>query len=172
MLDKHTIRNGHLTGEAISGLACGTFDERDTALLLCHLEACPACMDAYIDAVSAADPAASPDGCSALEERILASIGKENRRAKNRVVLAGIVKMSVAVALTMLLFFSGAFRKLEESTTSFIQQISIQKEPELPPDRSKGSRWEQLASGYHDGFASLVDRIHAFFIGDDEHEHK
>ena len=65
----------------------------------------------------------------------------------------------------MLLFFSGAFRKLEESTTSFIQQISIQKEPELPPDRSKGNRWEQLASGYHDGFASLVDRIHAFFIG-------
>ena len=89
MLDEHTIRNGHLTGEAIAGLACGAFDERDTALLLCHLEACPACMDAYIDAVSAADPAEPPDGCAALEERILASIGKENRRAKNRVVLAG-----------------------------------------------------------------------------------
>ena len=44
MLDEHTIRDGHLTPEALDTLARGACDERDTALLLCHLEACPACM--------------------------------------------------------------------------------------------------------------------------------
>lgn len=111
MLDEHTIRDGHLTPEALDTLARGACDERDTALLLCHLEACPACMDGYIEAACTAGTDEPAGGYPALESRILTAVTRE-------------------------------------------------------------SRFEKLAAGYSTGFYTLVDRIQAFFIGDDEHDHE
>ena len=104
MLDEHTIRDGHLTPEALDTLARGACDERDTALLLCHLEACPACMDGYIEAACTAGTDEPAGGYPALESRILTAVTRESRRARGRIIAANIAKMSVAVALTMLLF--------------------------------------------------------------------
>ena len=102
MLDEHTIRDGHLTPEALDTLARGACDERDTALLLCHLEACPACMDGYIEAACTAGTDEPAGGYPALESRILTAVTRESRRARGRIIAANIAKMSVAVALTML----------------------------------------------------------------------
>lgn len=172
MLDEHTIRDGHLTPEALAALACGAFDNRDTALLICHLEACPACMDAYIEAACAAGTDQPEGGYPALESRILTAVTRESRRSRGRTIAVNIAKMSVAVALTMLLFFSGAFRKLEESTSYILQQITTEQTAAPPSGQAEESRFDRLASGYNTGFHALVDRIQAFFIGDDEHEHE
>jgi len=170
MLDEHTIRDGHLTPEALDTLARGACDERDTALLLCHLEACPACMDGYTEAACTAGTDEPAGGYPALESRILPAVTRESRRARGRIIAANIAKMSVAVALTMLLFFSGVFHKLGESTSHILQPVTTEEAP--PPGPARESRFEKLAAGYSTGFYTLVDRIQAFFIGDDEHDHE
>ena len=90
MLDEHTIRDGHLTPEALDTLARGACDERDTALLLCHLEACPACMDGYIEAACTAGTDEPAGGYPALESRILTAVTRESRRARGRIIAANI----------------------------------------------------------------------------------
>lgn len=172
MLKEDTIQDGHLSPETITALANGAYSGRDAGLLLLHLEACPSCMDTYIDTLCTSQPDEPAAGTSALQDRILTSINREKRRIRGRTLAFNTAKISVAVALTMLLFFSGAFHRLEEGTSYILQQISADQTPPPSGDDTEKNHWEQLAFSYNAGFQTLVDRIQAFFIGDDEYERK
>ncbi len=176
-LDPAWFDGGHLSAEAIGLLVDGSLYDRDTVLLLSHLEACPACMDAYIAAVSAAEPEEAPPE---LSERILAAVEEESailipapsssrRRAAMRVL-----QLSVAVCLTMLLFFSGVFEFLGKSSRAYMERISTRTEeqttPEKPPKAPGESGWEKFSAGFAGGFESIVNQFNALFTGDERHE--
>ncbi len=175
-LDPAWFDGGHLSAVAIGLLAEGSLSDRDAVLLLSHLEACPACMDAYIAAVSAAEPEEAPPE---LSERILAAVAEEaaaplhtpptsRRRAALRVL-----QLSVAVCLTMLLFFSGVFEFLGKSSRAYMDRISLRTEEQTtsaPPKAPGESGWEKFSAGFAGGFETLVNQFNALFTGDERHE--
>ena len=190
--NRPTVFEGHLSDDIIKKLAAGEMtDAADTLLLLEHLNACPACMDRYIAAVCEMPPEEAPsdEGWEAVVARVEAAIVRQSEEdarqeaaKRQQVIIIGAAKLLVALAMTFLLFFSGVFTAigkysglLFEKMDSRIETILTEQDaedtqkPDDETDEDKDSwTWEGFALGIQDGFGKFCDRIHMYFVGDEE----
>lgn len=189
MSDKQMAFVGHLSDETIHKLAAGgVTDVADTLLLLEHLDACPTCMDRYIAAMCEMpqEDAPSPQGWPVMESRLEAAItqqeeedARQEARKRQQVVIIGITKLLVALAMTFLLFFSGVFGAIGKYSGLLFEKMdsrigTVIKAPDTDgndanqDDDKESWSWETFALGIQDGFGELCDRIHMYFVGDEE----
>lgn len=161
-----TDYDNHLSEQDISALVGGGLSDRDTYLLLLHLEDCRGCMDRYIDAVSECEPESPPDG---LNEGILSRLKTSNpQTTRTQIVIVNIVKLGIAVCLTLLLFFSGTFEQIGRSTQTLVGLISVKSQPSLPQDKSDG--WSRLTDEINTSFSDFAGHFNNLLKGEERNE--
>lgn len=157
MLDQTYFDNGHLSSVALDSLVNGALSPRDTQLLLIHLEHCPACMDAYITALEGV-PLEEPP--ADLEQRVLDRVAQTPPHRNRAPVAVGILKLAVAVCLTMLLLFGNVFHLVFTSSENLAQHLAVTSEA------SGESHWTAFASDFQQGFSDLINRFNHLFDRD------
>lgn len=161
-----TDYDNHLSEQYISALVGGGLSDRDTYLLLLHLEDCRECMDRYIDAVSECVPESPPDG---LNESILSRLKTSNpQTTRTQIVIINIVKLGIAVCLTLLLFFSGTFEQIGRSTQTLVGLISVKSQPSLPRDKSDGL--SRLTDEINTSFSDFAGHFNNLLKGEERNE--
>ena len=150
MLDKRYFQDGHLSSAALEALVKGELSPRDTQLLLIHLEHCPSCMDAYIAALDMTDLVIPPED---LQEQILERVEILSPSRTTVPLSSSLLRLAVAVALTVLLLFGNVFQQVLTSSEKLIQQITVSsEEPRKNPldDFQKG--FNDLINHFNDLF--------------------
>ncbi|MDD3693223.1 MAG: hypothetical protein PHX02_04885 [Oscillospiraceae bacterium] len=173
MLDRSFLTDGHLTDYTINLLADGQTDgysddklsDSDTYMLLSHLESCRECMDSYINAVSMSKLEALPDG---FNEKIISKIKEQQPRDKVQIVFINIMKLSVGVCLTLLLFFSGAFQVMSDATKNIIEYITVKSD--VSPNQLSENSWNKLTDNINANFSDFANHWNNLFKGEDKHE--
>ena len=150
---------GHLSAAAIRALADGLLTPDDALPLLEHLEACPACMDAYIAALEETELQETPDG---LADRVLAAVAREDAADKKTVmvVFPAVAKLMAAVALTMVLFFTGVFDAIGRGARDLVDTIGTSASAR-PEDSGQLARWSEALDT---GIQKLVEQWNAIFV--------
>ena len=153
------FQSGHLPAAAIRALADGLLTPDDALPLLEHLEACPACMDAYIAALAETELQETPEE---LTGRVLAAVERENKTEKKTVlvVFPAVAKLMAALALTMVLFFTGVFDAIGHGARDLVDTISTSSSAR-PEDSGQLARWSEALDT---GIQKLVEQWNAIFV--------
>lgn len=160
-----------LSAADICALAQGTLNPEESLPLLEHLDACPACMDAYIQALSRTAPLPPPDG---LDQRVMEAVHREAAQQESQgsheqtgekqtvlVMLPAFAKLLAAVALTMTLFFCGVFDSIGNGARNLVESISTSA-TERQEDEEPGrlAKWSQT---FDESVQHFVEQFNAFF---------
>jgi len=116
MDDRFCFGKGHPPPEVMEeGLSLS-----ERKLLLSQLESCPEYMDAYLETLTEDVLLSPPEG---MEARILDAIHLETlRQRRDRSLAMQIVRLAVAVCLTMVLSVGGVFQALGEAPVLFLEK--------------------------------------------------
>lgn len=154
------LHSGHLSAAAIRALADGLLMPDDALPLLEHLEVCPDCMDAYIAALAETKLQETPDG---LADRVLAAVKQEDKTAQKPVlvVLPAIAKLMAAVALTMVLVFTGVFDAIGHGARDLVDTIGTSSSARPEEDSGQLARWSEALDT---GIQKLVEQWNAIFV--------
>jgi len=115
--------------------------------LLFYLESSPACMDAYLETLTEDALLSPPEG---MEERILDAVHLETlRRRRDRSLAMQLVRLAVAVCLTMVLSLGGVFQALGEAPVLLLerrQESTVQERMLLEKRLSERQAAQQQAA--------------------------
>lgn len=175
MLDKVYFKSGHLTSLTYIMLESGAFDTNEKQLVLSHLSSCESCMESYLASLtedSLIEPSAE------LIDTIMDNIGhiKDEMKEKSRKsIFMQFAKLSIAVCLTMGIFFSGALgfkiNDIPESrgsnpATQSGQQAPIKSTTKPEDKKNNVSFFDGLYDGMNRMFTGFADQINLGYKGD------
>ena len=107
-----------------------------------------------------------PDG---FNEKIISKINAQQPRDKVQIVFINIMKLSVGVCLTLLLFFSGAFQVMSDATENIIEYITVKSDVSITNQLSENP-WNKLTDNINSNFSDFANHWNNLFKGEDKHE--
>lgn len=155
--EKSTSR--HPDSAIIRALAEGLLPPADSLPLLEHLEACPACMDAYIAALEDSDLEEMTGDVAMQVLKAVEQKPQQEERKTIAVFLPAAIKLLAAVTLTMVLFFTGVFDAMGSGASELVNRIGASAAaPEEEP-----SGFAQWSEALDNGIRGLMEQWNTLF---------
>ena len=166
MLDKMYFCNGHLTALAFLMLEHDGLDCEEKQLILAHISDCDDCMELYLESLTE-DSLLEPS--EDLPNRIMNVIQSQQETKKaTKTLIIQFTKLGIAVCLTMVIFFSGAFGFTigspyhMEYSEPIVQEDFADKEYQ-----EKESIFSSISNSFNESFIGFADKINLGFKGVD-----
>lgn len=153
-ISKEYFSNGHLTPLALLMLEVGGLSDDERELILTHILACDECMETYTESLTDDALVEPPQG---LESKILKEVDETaSKKQESKVLAIQFTKLGIAVCLTMVLMFGGAF--------DFIKNMDFtEKHPPIPNNtiRVEARLGETISYKFNKGFNEFASSINS-----------
>lgn len=161
-MDKKTLfnENNHLKETAFLMEEQGMLTKEESYLFLCHIESCSECMGKYIEYVEQGAQIEPPS-------ELISNISKEakkvrEKRNEKKTLIIQLVKLAVAVCLTMVLFFGGISDRILNLTE---EQLKLEF-PIAGTEKPKNDALKEIGENFDRYFYEAADFINNSFRGD------